>query len=309
MSSVSRERSGRRTTERPSASAASTSARFVTLLLPGSGTTASSGPAACGAGQGSAWRAMGQQLLGSGDDGRPRSCQTEGVCGRYASSRDARDLVDAFEVEEPPDEVLPPSWNVAPTDPVYAVLGRHGVRSLRVLRWGLVPSWAKDAKGAARLINARSETLTSKPAFRSAYARRRCLVPADGYYEWQRDGTAKQPWFLTSRDGAPLPMAGLYEVWGREDGERLWTCTVITTDAADELGHIHDRTPLLVPRDDWSRWLDPEVEDPGKDLLVPATPGVLDAWPVSPAVGNVRVDGPELVQPLPPGPDTPATLF
>ena len=237
------------------------------------------------------------------------------MCGRYASSRDARDLVDAFEVEEPPEQVLPPSWNVAPTDPVYAVLGRGGTRSLRVLRWGLVPSWAKDAKGAARLINARSETLTSKPAFRSAYARRRCLVPADGYYEWQRDGTTKQPWFLTSRDGAPLPMAGLYEVWSREDGERLWTCTVITTDAADELGHIHDRTPLLVPREDWGRWLDPEVEDPGQELLVPATPGVLDAWPVSPAVGNVRVNGPELVEPLPrpaaagPGGDAAPTLF
>ena len=237
------------------------------------------------------------------------------MCGRYASSRDARDLVDAFEVEEPPEQVLPPSWNVAPTDPVYAVLGRGGTRSLRVLRWGLVPSWAKDAKGAARLINARSETLTSKPAFRSAYARRRCLVPADGYYEWQRDGTAKQPWFLTSRDGSPLPMAGLYEVWSRDDGERLWTCTVITTDAADELGHIHDRTPLLVPRDDWARWLDPEVEDPGQDLLVPATPGVLDAWPVSPAVGNVRTNGPELVEPLPlapaaePGGDEAPTLF
>ena len=106
-------------------------------------------------------------------------------------------------------------------------------------------------------------------------------------------------------------MAGLYEVWGREDGKQLWTCTVITTDAADELGHIHDRTPLLVPRQDWDRWLDPEVEDPGQDLLVPATPGVLDAWPVSPAVGNVRVDGPELVEPLPPAPegDPARTLF
>ena len=230
------------------------------------------------------------------------------MCGRYASSRDARDLVDAFEVEEPPDEVLPPSWNVAPTDPVYAVLERKGRRALRVLRWGLVPSWSRDAKGAARLINARSETLTSKPAFRSAYARRRCLVPADGYYEWQREGTAKQPWFLTSRDGAPLAMAGLYEVWAPPDGERLWTCTVITTDAADELGHIHDRTPLLVPRTSWGRWLDPAVEDPGSDLLVPATPGVLDAWPVSTAVGNVRTNGPELVAPLPAAPDRGPTL-
>lgn len=227
------------------------------------------------------------------------------MCGRYASSRDARDLASVFEVAEPPEQVLPPSWNVAPTDPVYAVVQRDGARQLRVLRWGLVPPWSKDAKGAARMINARHETLTSKPAFRSAYARRRCLVPADGYYEWQRDGPRKQPWFLTPRDGAPLAMAGLYEVWSppgddaaHGTAERLWTCTIITTDAADELGHIHDRTPLLVPPERWDRWLDRAVDDPGEDLLVPGTPGVLDAWRVSTAVGNVRVDGPELVAPV-----------
>lgn len=227
------------------------------------------------------------------------------MCGRYASSRDARDLASAFEVEEPPEQVLPPSWNVAPTDPVYAVVQRDDVRQLRVLRWGLVPSWAKDAKGAARMINARRETVTSKPAFRAAYARRRCLLPADGYYEWQVDGPRKQPWFLAARDGAPLAMAGLYEVWSPPEGDRLWTCTVITTDAADELGHIHDRTPLLVPRGDWARWLDPAVEDPGEHLLVPAVNGSLDAWPVGSAVGNVRNDGPELVEPAGPEP----TLF
>jgi len=232
------------------------------------------------------------------------------VCGRYASSRDARDLVDAFEVEEPPEQVLPPSWNVAPTDPVYAVLQREGVRVLRVLRWGLVPSWSRDAKGAARMINARRETVGSKPAFRAAYSRRRCLLPADGYYEWQRDGARKQAWFLTSRDRSPLAMAGLYEVWSGQGDERLWTCTVVTTEAADDLGHVHDRTPLLVPREAWSRWLDPQVQDPGGDLLVPATPGLLDAWPVSAAVGNVRTDGPELVAPvaLPAGREGP-TLF
>ena len=229
------------------------------------------------------------------------------MCGRYASSRDARDLVDAFEVEQPPEQVLPPSWNVAPTDPVSAVLQRDGVRRLQVLRWGLVPSWSKDARGAARLINARRETVARKPAFRAAYARRRCLVPADGYYEWQRDGARKQPWYLSPRDGAPLAMAGLYEVWAREDGERLWTCTIVTTDAADDLGHIHDRTPLLVPRSSWARWLDPDVEEPGEELLVPATAGVLDAWPVGAAVGDVRRNGPELVAPLAPQP--PATLF
>ena len=221
------------------------------------------------------------------------------MCGRYASSRDARDLASAFDVEEPPEQVLPASWNVAPTDPVYAVVQRESGRQLRVLRWGLVPSWAKDAQGAARLINARQETVTEKPAFRAAYARRRCLVPADGYYEWQVDGPRKQPWFLFRRDGAPLAMAGLYEVWAAPDGQRLWTCTVVTTAASDELGHIHDRTPLLVPREDWSRWLDPALEDPGAHLLVPAVGGDLDARPVGPAVGNVRNNGPELVEPVP----------
>jgi putative SOS response-associated peptidase YedK len=228
------------------------------------------------------------------------------MCGRYASARDARDLASAFGVDpdeaaDEPAEALPPSWNVAPTDPVHAVLQRGERRLLKVLRWGLVPSWAKDAKGAARLINARQETVTSKPAFRAAYARRRCLLPADGYYEWQVVGGRKQPWYLTSPDGRPLAMAGLYEVWSpRPDAgpaERLWTCTVITTEAADDTGQIHDRTPLLVPRAEWVRWLDPELEDPGH-LLVPAVSGALDAWPVGAAVGNVRNDGPELVQPV-----------
>ena len=230
------------------------------------------------------------------------------MCGRYASSRGAADLAAHFAVEQLPEEQLAPSYNVAPTDPVAVVLERKGARRLKVMRWGLVPSWAKDAKGAARLINARSESIADKPAFRAAYQRRRCLLPADGYYEWKNDGGRKQPWFLTARDGGPLAMAGLYEVWSPLDGERLWTCTVITTSAPDELGEIHDRTPLLVQPADWARWLDPELDDPGQDLLVPAVPGVLDAWPVSPAVGNVRNDGPELVAPLPP-PGEPPQLF
>lgn len=220
------------------------------------------------------------------------------MCGRYASSRAVDDLLVHFEVDEPPDQPLPPSWNVAPTDPVHVVLERHGRRRLQVMRWGLVPSWAKDAKIGARMINARQETLADKPAFRSAYLRRRCLLPADGYYEWQVQGTRKQPWFLTGRDGGPLAMAGLYEIWRRPDDPLLWTCTIVTTDAADDHGDIHDRTPLLVRRQDWARWLDPDVPEPGSDLLVPGTPGVLDAWPVGAAVGNVRNDGPELVVPV-----------
>jgi len=222
------------------------------------------------------------------------------MCGRYASSRPVDDLLVRFDVQEPPEQALPPSWNVAPTDPVYVVLERHERRALKVVRWGLVPSWAKDTKIGARLINARRETLTDKPAFRSAYQRRRCLVPADGYFEWQKKGTAKQPWFLSARDGdGPLAMAGLYEVWRAPDETLLWTCTVITTEAADDHGEIHDRTPLLVRPQDWDRWLDPALSDPGADLLVPGTSGVLDAWPVGTAVGNVRNNGPELVQPVP----------
>ena len=218
------------------------------------------------------------------------------MCGRYASSRAVDDLLAHFEVDEPPEEVLAPSWNVAPTDPVYVVLMQQDRRRLRVVRWGLVPSWAKDPKVGARMINARRETLAEKPAFRSAYARRRCLVPADGYYEWQRQGATKQPWYLSGRDAGPLAMAGLYEVWHGPDERRLWTCTVVTTEAADDHGQIHDRTPLLVRRQDWARWLDPALADPGEDLLVAGTAGVLDAWPVGAAVGNVRNDGPDLVR-------------
>ena len=217
------------------------------------------------------------------------------MCGRYASSRRPDDLASYFEVEEPVEEVLEPSWNVAPTDRVYAVVQRK-TRQLRVLRWGLVPSWSKDAKGAARMINARAESVREKPAFRKAFASRRCLVPADGYYEWKQLGTEKQPWFL-STPGAPLAMAGLYEHWKDPDGQWLSTCTVITTSAPDDLGEIHDRTPLLVPREHWATWLDPGLPDPG-DLLVPGVPGVLDAWEVGKAVGNVRNDGPELVEPV-----------
>lgn len=214
------------------------------------------------------------------------------MCGRYASSRRPEDLVTYFEVEEPPEQVLPPRWNVAPTDPVYAVVQKK-TRQLRVFRWGLVPSWSKDAKGAARLINARRESVKDKPAFRKAYATRRCLVPADGFYEWKQEGASKQPYYLSTPD--PLSMAGLYEHWKSPEGEWLSTCTILTTSAPDELGEIHDRTPLLVPREQWTLWLDPSVPDPG-DLLIPGTPGVLDAWPVSKDVGNVRNDGPHLVE-------------
>jgi putative SOS response-associated peptidase YedK len=143
------------------------------------------------------------------------------------------------------------------------------------------------------------ESVATTNAFRVAYAKRRCLLPADGYYEWKQEADHKQPYFLTSADRQPLAMAGLYEHWKSPEGTWLSTCAIITTSAADDLGEIHDRTPMLVPKEKWERWLDPEVTDP-EALLVPGTPGLLDAWPVSPDVGNVRNNGAYLVEPVDP---------
>jgi putative SOS response-associated peptidase YedK len=227
-----------------------------------------------------------------------------GMCGRYAASRNADSLALEFEAIDATNGGVPADYNVAPTKPVLAVLERaHGdeppKRQLRVLRWGLVPSWAKDPSIGGRLVNARLETAAEKPAFRKAFARRRCLLPADGYYEWY----SKQPYFIHPTDGAVLAMAGLYEFWrdpsrDREDPEAwLTTMTVLTTTATDDLGRIHDRAPLLVEPHDWARWLDPRVTDVSSlsDLLIPAAPGRLAAYPVSTLVNNVRNNGPELL--------------
>ena len=241
------------------------------------------------------------------------------MCGRYANGRTATELSETFSAE--PDEAarsLQPDFNVAPTDPVAAVLTRRPRdedggrgeprRRLTVLRWGLVPSWAKDRRIAARLINARLETVADKPAFRKAFAARRCLLPADGYYEWTspepgRKGP-KQPWLLRPGDGSVLALAGLYEVWrDPADGAAplLWTATVITTEAVDEAGRVHDRMPMLVEPEAWSAWLDPDLADEEvlRGLLQPAAPGRLEVVAVSTAVNDVRADGPELVRPLP----------
>ncbi|CAM3469666.1 SOS response-associated peptidase [Nocardioides dubius] len=243
------------------------------------------------------------------------------MCGRYASSRRAEDLIDEFEVEESVLAApLEPDYNVAPTKEVYAVLERPAKqerpqqRQLRALRWGLVPSWAKDAAIGNRMINARMETVAEKPAYRRAFASRRCLLPADGYFEWYpseqlnaKGKPIKQPFFIHPADDGVLAMAGLYEIWrdpAVADGDPQqfrWTCTVITTDAEDSLGHIHDRMPLMVPRERWSDWLDPQPHDAESllGLLEPAAPGRLVAQPVSLAVNNVRNNGPELIAPLP----------
>ncbi len=244
------------------------------------------------------------------------------MCGRYASSRRPEDLVEEFEVDRSMvRESLAPDYNVAPTKPVYAVVQRPPAgdekrsteRQLRVLTWGLVPFWAKDPSIGNRLVNARVETVTEKPAFRKAFATRRCLLPADGYYEWyttdqktKAGKPLKQPFFIRPADGGVLAMAGLYEIWrdparDDDDPDRFrWTCTVLTTEAEDDLGRIHDRMPLLVERERFSAWLDPTVSS-AEDLtrlLVPAAPGRLEAYPVSTEVNNVRNNGAHLVEPI-----------
>ncbi|MGH8867529.1 MAG: SOS response-associated peptidase [Actinomycetes bacterium] len=242
------------------------------------------------------------------------------MCGRYAASSNPDDLVEEFEVDRlATTGPLEPDFNVAPTKPVPVVLVRpargptadgrpareHPERQLRVVRWGLVPSWAKDPSGAGRMINARVETVAEKPAFRRAFAARRCILPADGYYEWY--APRRQPFFIRPRDGGVLAMAGLYEMWrdptrAAEDPEAwLWTAAVLTTAAQDDLGHLHDRMPLVVGRHQRDAWLDPAAEDPRGllDMLAPAAPGWLEAYPVSTAVGDVANNGRHLVEPLP----------
>lgn len=242
------------------------------------------------------------------------------MCGRYAAAKDTAALVEEFEAVPSDESLLPPDYNVAPTKRVRIIVDREldgaQARTIEVGRWGLVPSWAKDPSIGSRMINARAETAAEKPAFRSAFAKRRCLVPADGYYEWYlptepdapkgRGGKPlKQPFYIHPADGSSLPMAGLYEWWrdrarGDDDPE-AWrlTCTIITTDATDDLGRIHDRMPMTVARDHWSAWLDPAVgADEARSLFAPAASLRLDAYPVSTLVNNVRNNGPELLAPL-----------
>jgi putative SOS response-associated peptidase YedK len=242
------------------------------------------------------------------------------MCGRFVSARKRLELLEEFAVERDlvPAEREPDhtDYNVAPTKRIYAVLDRveegKPERELRLVRWGLVPFWAKSASGGARMINARAETVASKPAFRSAFAKRRCIIPADGYYEWQAapEGTKapKQPYYIYRTDGGILAFAGIYELWrdgslpSEDEQAWLWTASIITTDATDEIGKIHDRTPMVVPSEAWADWLDPANND--KDLLMatmrpaPEGTGGLTSHLVSTAVNSVRNNGPDLISRL-----------
>ncbi len=221
------------------------------------------------------------------------------MCGRFVSATPPDQIASYFGAAAP-EALLEPSYNVAPTKDVYAVLSDGSTRHLDAFHWGLVPRWAKEVKVGARMINARAETLAGKGAYKSAFQKRRCLVPADGFYEWaKRPGVkAKQPFFVHHPDGEPYAFAGLWEVWRGPDGEGepLRSCTIITTSPNEVMATVHDRMPVILPPEAWDTWLDRENDDLdllGK-LLVPAAPEVTVLRPVSTEVNNVRNDGPQL---------------
>ncbi len=238
------------------------------------------------------------------------------MCGRFTSTSTVTDLAEVFGVEEVRAEPLEPRYNVAPSLPVYAVaLRRPGGgsdqavhRALGTFRWGLIPSWATDPAVGNRMINARAEGITTKPAYRRAVVARRCLIPADAFYEWQRrvgaDGRAagRLPHAVRRRDGRPIALAGIWESW-RDPAEPaappVRTCAIVTTAANALLAPVHDRMPVIVEEPDWQPWLDPETGmGLVETLMRPAADDLLEVYPVSTRVNHVAHDGPELLEPL-----------
>lgn len=221
------------------------------------------------------------------------------MCGRYLQTRPPTEVARFFRSVNPLTNTAP-SYNRAPTQQGL-VLRRHpetGERHLDPLRWGLVPRWAKDARGAARMINARAETVAEKPAFRDAFRQRRCLVAADGFYEWQVKDKAKQPFAIAMADGAPMSLAGLWEGWRASDGSVLRSFTIITTEATPRLAPLHDRMPVILPPQAWDAWLGEVLAEPDELLaLLRPLPGEhLRVWPVSPRVGKVAEDDAGLLE-------------
>lgn len=216
------------------------------------------------------------------------------MCGRYALYGPSSRLKEHFGTDDWPDWA--DRYNMAPSLDVPVVRrAPDRQRVAHLLRWGLVPHWAKDTSIGARLNNARAETVAGKPSFRNAFARRRCLIPACGYYEWQAvPGERKQPWYITLQGDAPMAMGGLWESWMAPDGSVLRTCCVITTGPNEIMAPIHDRMPVIVEPAHWARWLAPDSVDVG-DLLAPLDAGRMQARRVSRAVSNARNEGPELI--------------
>lgn len=222
------------------------------------------------------------------------------MCGRFTLFDTAASLAEAFEVAEVPS--LSPRYNIAPSQAVAAVRipPSGGAREVVLLRWGLIPSWAKDPSLGDRMINARAETAAGKPAFRSAIRRRRCLVPASGFYEWKRTNGRKQPYYIRRPDGKPFALAGLWESWEGPGAAAVESCAILTTSANELLLPIHDRMPVIVSPADYDLWLSLGIRDPAElaRLFRPCPPEEMTAFPVGTAVNNPKTDSPQLIEPL-----------
>lgn len=220
------------------------------------------------------------------------------MCGRYTVIATPEVLRALFGYPEQPN--FPPRFNIAPTQPVAIVRLVDGKRQFALMRWGLLPSWVKDPKTFALLINARGESVLDKPAFRAAMKRRRCLIPADGFYEWQAVAGRKQPFYVRAKSGAPFAFAGLWETWTGPNGEELDTAAIVTTRANRTLAPIHDRMPVVVPPEAFDLWLNCTKVDAitASALIAPAPENFFEAYPVSTHVNRVANDDPKLVEPV-----------
>lgn len=223
------------------------------------------------------------------------------MCGRFNLRAPSHQLVDFFDLGEIEFPDTPPRFNIAPTQPVFAIRDDGGRREPTFLQWGLVPYWSKDPKMGARMINARGETVATKPAFRAAFKRRRCLIPASGFYEWKKlDAKNKQPYHIHFADDSIMTFAGLWEHWESADGSVIQSCTVITTAANSLMSTLHDRMPVILDKSNFDRWLTTPEEQSGdlEQLLIPFPAESLEAYEVSNAVGNYRNNSIECIQPF-----------
>ena len=220
------------------------------------------------------------------------------MCGRFTLHTDLEQIQKVFKLDEIAAEPEP-SYNVAPTQPVYAIVDHDGKSSLSRMRWGLIPFWAKDASIGSKMINARAETLAEKASFKRPFKSQRCLIVADGFYEWRKDGAVKIPTYIHLKSGKPFGFAGLYDTWKAPDGELVTSCTIITTTPNELMQAIHDRMPVIVPTRSHQTWLDPANQDIAKltALLVPYKATEMEAWPVARLVNSPANNTAELIKP------------